>query len=235
MDTRLILGIGVAVVIIALVVFGPGLATTYARNKKLNECETLKAELAAIRIQGGDTNRAEQLEQMIEQCSADAESYGAEIDMGAIRLSSCDFQYNQMEREFVHYRSTSYDDPVKRNNTRTNILKIGEGLAVCYEEAVTTAESVATLDKIRQSLLRAISASTSRRDCFLYDQTGCGRFAVNEDHGNDKALAEEARVLTPLTNVLRVLDSRRALMSARSTSSIASSISPSGRLPLLGV
>lgn len=235
MDTRLIVGIGVVVLVIALVIVGPNLATSYARNKKLSECEALKAELAALRIQGGDVNEAARLEARIAQCAADAESYGADLDLGKIRLGSCDAMYEQMEREFAHYRSTSYDDPVKRNNTRQTILRIGSELSACYSDAISQAESVATLDAIKRSLLRSIAASTSRRDCFLYDQTGCGRFGLNEDHGNDKARAEEERVLNPLQSNLSAIEAKRSTLARFTATGASRSARFGGGSPLLGV
>lgn len=214
MNVKIAIAVGVLVLVVALVVVGPGLATSYARNKQLSECERLKAQLAALRVQGGDVTEAARLEQQIAACAQAAEAYGADIDLGSIRLGTCDAMYEQIEREFTHYRSTSYDDPVKRNNTRQTILRVGEELARCYQEAISQAESVATLDTIRRSILRSLASATARRDCYLYDQTGCGRFALNEDHGNDKARAEDERVIAPLNAALAALDTRRASMAS---------------------
>jgi hypothetical protein len=49
----------------------------------------------------------------------------------------------------------------------------------------------------------AIDAAIQRKICYLYDQSGCGRFGVNEDHGNDKAAQEQARVIAPLLVVAK--------------------------------
>lgn len=216
MSTRVVIGIAVVVLVVAIVAFGPGLATAYARNQKLAECERLKAELASASAQGTDIVRMQDLQARIAACSQEAESYGADIDLGSVALTTCDAMAEKMEREFIHYRSTSYDDPVKRNNTRTAILRFGEELARCYSDAIAKAESTTTTTKIRKSMLRSIAAATARRDCYLYDQTGCGRFALNEDHGNDKAAAEDARVIGPLNNVLtNELEPRAAALAAR--------------------
>lgn len=227
MDTRVIVGIAVVVLVVALVAFGPGLATAYARNQKLAECEAIKAELAAASAQGTDVAKIQALQDRLNQCAVDAESYGADLDLGAVALGSCDAMAEKIEREFIHYRSTSYDDPVKRNNTRTAILRLGEEIARCYQDAIDKAESTATTDKIRKSMLRTLAAATARRDCYLYDQTGCGRFAVNEDHGNDKAEAENARVIRPLEAIMSgELEPKAAMLAARArTARLASSSS----------
>lgn len=46
----------------------------------------------------------------------------------------------------------------------------------------------------------ALESAVTRRLCYLYDQSGCGRFGMNEAHGNDKAADEERRVIRPLTS-----------------------------------
>ncbi|HEY5656648.1 MAG TPA: hypothetical protein VIY27_02555 [Myxococcota bacterium] len=47
----------------------------------------------------------------------------------------------------------------------------------------------------------ALDAAVVRELCYLHDQPGCGRFGVNEDHGNDKAAQERRATVTPLTAV----------------------------------
>jgi hypothetical protein len=44
----------------------------------------------------------------------------------------------------------------------------------------------------------ALNNAVTRKLCYLSDQPGCGRFALNEDHGNDKAAHEQSRVINPL-------------------------------------
>jgi len=50
---------------------------------------------------------------------------------------------------------------------------------------------------------RAMKSAVDRKLCYLTDQPGCGRFGLNEDHGNDKAAQEQERVINPLTIVFK--------------------------------
>jgi uncharacterized protein YejL (UPF0352 family) len=49
----------------------------------------------------------------------------------------------------------------------------------------------------------AIDAAVTRKLCYLYDQTGCGRFGDNEAHGVTKAQEEQTRVINPLIRVYK--------------------------------
>jgi hypothetical protein len=49
----------------------------------------------------------------------------------------------------------------------------------------------------------AMKSAVDRKLCYLTDQPGCGRFGLNEDHGNDKAAQEQERVINPLTIVFK--------------------------------
>ncbi|HEY5656647.1 MAG TPA: hypothetical protein VIY27_02550, partial [Myxococcota bacterium] len=114
------------------------------------------------------------------------------------QLSTGDQKYAAIEQWFAEYRATEYSDALKRNNIRQEMLRAGADMAAAYAAAVTASSDPALTLSIRRSIVRALDAAISRRLCYLYDQRGCGRFAVNEDHGNDKAEQVETRVVRPL-------------------------------------
>jgi hypothetical protein len=58
--------------------------------------------------------------------------------------------------------------------------------------------TVRAVNDVAQS---ALADAVTRELCYLHDQEGCGRFGVNEDHGNDKAAQERTATVAPLTAV----------------------------------
>jgi hypothetical protein len=191
--------VGLAAVAVAVVAWVfPRLAKAYGVTQALSRCAELERQRAQLAVQGTDPVTLARLDSEIRACSQTAQSLGAEIDLGDVTLEACIAKLEQINQEWAHYRSTEYSDAVKRNNTRSAMLRFGEEAARCASGAVDDAESVAALDRIRSALSKGIGEAEARERCYLSDGTGCGRFGLNEDHGNDKARAERERVIEPL-------------------------------------
>jgi hypothetical protein len=151
-------------------------------------------------------------------------------DMATSRLRMCSVLKTEIDREFQHYKTTSYSDAVKRNNTRQTILRLGRELSQCLSSALSDARkappvrltqvrwlglrgmgglgaySAATgnsVSAVAASALSALDSSMTRKICFSLDMPGCGRFGVNEDGNEKKAADEQARVLAPLLAVAK--------------------------------
>lgn len=209
---RVVIVVVVLLVLGAAVYFGPGLATTYAKNKALNRCAELKAALALEQRQGGDVNRAVALQQQIQQCDAEANSLGAAIDPALEALHAAESSEGQINQEFSHLRSTDYSDTVKRGNTRGTMLRLGENMIGQFSAAIEQAgTNKATLEAIRTAMVRAGREARARQQCYYYGSSGCDRFAGStETAGNDKAAEEKSRVVDPLWQLLATLDTRLA-------------------------
>jgi hypothetical protein len=196
--TTIALVVGGVGVLALLAWLFPKLASAYGRNQALTRCAELTAQRAQLAVQGTDPVTIARLDSEIRACSQSAQALGAELDLGDVTLSACVSKGEQINQEWTHYKSTTYDDSVKRNNTRSSMLRIGEEMARCYQGAIADAESIVTLDKIRAALSHAIGESEARERCYVNDGAGCGRFGVSEDHGNDKGAQERERVIVPL-------------------------------------
>lgn len=171
---------------------------TVTRSNALSRCEDLKRQRAALAVQGGDVVAIARLDAEIRQCAQSAQALGADVDLGGVTLDGCVAKAEQIEQEWAHYRSTEYTDAIKRNNTRGTMLRLGEEMARCFEQAVAEAETPESIERIRTALSRAIGKAEDRERCYRNDGSGCGRFGLNEAHGNDKASDEINRVITPL-------------------------------------
>lgn len=189
--------LGAVCVAIAAYLF-PRLAKAYGVTQALTRCQELERQRAALAVQGGDVVALARLDAEIRACSQTAQSLGADIDLGAVTLEACVAKLEQINQEWAHYRSTEYSDLTKRNNTRTTMLRLGEEAARCFNGAIEDSESPTTLDKIRAALSKGIGEAEARERCYLTDGSGCGRYGLNEDHGNDKAAQERQRVIDPL-------------------------------------
>lgn len=214
MDRRLVILVVVVVLVVVLAVSFPFLANAYTRTTALSECAELEAQLATLRTQGGDANVANQLQIRLEQCYGRARDAGATLDLGSVLVRDCATAQRQMQLEMTHYRSTTYDDPVKRNNTRSTILRLCEDTAACFTRAVGKAESPEVLRDIKQIVVSTISDAIARRQCYSNDEPGCGRFALNEDHGNDKAAQETSRCIAPLERVVESINTKISTLEA---------------------
>jgi hypothetical protein len=121
------------------------------------------------------------------------------------KLRVCSTLKGYIDGQFAHYKATEYSDALKRNNTRQSMLATGTALANCLREALAIAVSAKTSTDIAPMVRSvagvvgpALDSAMMRKLCYLFDQPGCGRFALNEDHGNDKAAQEQAKVIDPL-------------------------------------
>lgn len=214
MDRRVLIVIVVVVLVVVLAVAFPYLANAYTRTSALSRCAELEAQLATLRTQGGDANTANQLQIQLEQCYGRAKDAGATLDLGAVLVRDCATAARQMQLEFTHYRSTEYSDSLKRNNTRSTILRLCEDAAACFNRSVERAESSGALREIKQIVVSAIADTIARRQCYQNDEPGCGRFALSEDHGNDKAAQETARCVQPLERVVEAINAKIARLDA---------------------
>lgn len=233
--TVIIAGIVVVVIVVAVAFTFPSIATTYARNRTLTRCQELEAELAAMSGQGGDQQAIAAKQAELRICYGQAEAAGAAVDLGRVRLEQCRIMLRQCREEFAHYRSTDYSDAVKRNNTRGTILRVGENFVTCVREAGNATETLPGAEEALALAKEAFAEFEAQRLCYLYDQAGCGRFAVNEPHGNDKAGDVQARILTPLLAVIDgELKPRVAALQAARTPAQALASNPSAFRAFLG-
>lgn len=193
-----LLALVVIIVVVIAVKVVPSVVAKSQLNDKLTECARLRALLESQRRQGGDAVAAAQTAAALERCVQEANALGGHLSSADATLVDCDSAYTQMVEEFSHYKSTSYSDPVKRNNTRTTILRLGEDQARCYQTAIASATSSQAVNLIRESILRSLEAAIDRRSCYLYDMEGCGRFGLNEDDATAKGAQEKQRVIDPL-------------------------------------
>jgi len=120
-------------------------------------------------------------------------------------LRPCTFLKGFIDGQFAHYRATdSGFDPLKRNNTRRDILASGSNLAACLRGVFTTAlsfKSTTSMRAVAALTLAAINSSIDRWSCFFTNGSGCGTFAVSEDQPDVKAAQEQASVTVPLFTV----------------------------------
>jgi hypothetical protein len=180
-------------------------AADAARAAKAAECAALQDQLVALRSQPSPpVAEVRTIEQQIAACIAQAREMGAPIDAASEALSAGDALNAQIDASFGEYRATEYSDALKRNNIRKENLDRGAQMAAQYSESATQSTNDAAAQLSRASIVRALDSALQRRDCYLYDQRGCGRFGVNEDHGNDKAASEQTRIVGPLMGAYNV-------------------------------
>jgi len=169
------------------------------RAAKAAECAALQTRMEGLRAQPApDPGALSRLEAEIAACLEELVALGGEPPPADVQLSAGDTKYARIELWFTEYRATDYSDALKRNNIRQEMLRAGAEMAAAYAGAVVASPDDAMTVSIRLSIIRALDAALKRRVCYLYDQRGCGRFGVNEDHGNDKAAQVQTRVVDPL-------------------------------------
>jgi hypothetical protein len=196
-----IIVVGIIVLVAIVIGLGPRLFQAMARKNVTDRCSDLQARIAAARA-ANDMNLARTLESELRLCNADAIAMGVDIDLSDSTLSTCEATGEQIVLNWDHYRGTAWSDPVKRNNTRTSMLTLGNEMARCYARAVEETSTVAGAKRIKTSITKRIGEATERFNCYKNDGPGCGRFGLNEDHGNDKAQQENDRVIQPLRDAL---------------------------------
>lgn len=166
---------------------------------KAQECAALQAALAQLRSRPTpDAQEVRRLEQQVAACIAQARELGAPVDNSVAQQSAGDQAHATAIAKHDEYKATDYSDLLKRNNLRGEVLGQGAAAATAFKAAITAATSDDAVQLARLSVIRALEPAIQRRLCYLYDQPGCGRLGVNEDHGNDKAAQEQSRVIAPL-------------------------------------
>jgi len=163
------------------------------------QCAQLQQQLVQMKAAASpDQPSISRIETQVAQCIQQTRAAGGNVDNAMSNMSDADQDFEQIENWFNEYKSTDYSDALKRNNIRKNMLDTGQAMAGKYASAAGAATDVATANAVRQSILRALDSAVSRRICYQYDASGCGRFGANEDHGNDKAAQEQSRTIQPL-------------------------------------
>lgn len=202
MSPALILSIG-AVVVVFVLVYGPvrdKLDTDAVRA----ECNALRSRLAVLSTQGGSVDEQQRIEAQLDECVAQLRARGIEVDDVAEVLTAIARDRRQVRQEWSHFRSTDYADTIKRGNTRSTILRLGEDLAGRYVSALSLLSTDAeTRYRQIQRLLREIRLdiqdSFERYNCYKTESAGCGRFLGSvEDDKTTKLRAEMERVSVPL-------------------------------------
>jgi hypothetical protein len=126
--------------------------------------------------------------------------------LAELKLRPCATAKSFIDAQFAHYKATEYSDALKRNNTRGTMLAVGATLVACLQNALSTAigmKNVQSVQLVANTIISALDAAMVRRDCYFYDQPGCGRFGVNEPHGNDKSADENRVTVQPLIALAR--------------------------------
>src|SRR5690606_16960105 len=132
--------VGHATVAVAIAAYlFPKLARSYGLTPALSRCAELQAQRAQRALHGTDPVTLARRDSEVRACSQTAQSLGAELDLGDVTLEACVAKLEQINQEWAHYRSTEYSDAVKRNNTRSAMLRFGEEAARCASGAVEDA------------------------------------------------------------------------------------------------
>ena len=209
MTTGGIIAICVLLALVGAAIIVPPLLKQRAENQLASTCRELEARLAGAALQGGNPKEIADIEAKLVACKKAATAAGIpDMDVGEAVLAGCVARGEQMSQEWAHYKSTTYSDAVKRNNTRNTILRLGEEMARCFSESIDDTTSVKGAESIRSELRKQIAYSVERRTCYVNDMSGCGRFALNEDHGNDKSAAERDRIENKLREQLVRVDAK---------------------------
>jgi hypothetical protein len=126
--------------------------------------------------------------------------------LAELKLRPCATAKSFIDGQFGHYKATEYSDALKRNNTRGTMLAVGGTLVACLQNALAMAigmKNAQSVQLVANTIISSLDAAMVRRDCYFYDQPGCGRFGVNELHGNDKAADESRVTVQPLIALAR--------------------------------
>lgn len=163
-------------------------------------CDAIRQELAQIQSSPRpDQGQVSRKEQELAACVGALQQAGGDAGNFITNFSEGGRLKNYINSKFGEYQATDYSDAVKRNNLRVHeVLGHGANMATAYQQAVNQATSDDETQQARLSIIEALEAAQRRYVCFLFDQRGCGRFGVNEDHGNDKAAQELDRIIRPL-------------------------------------
>lgn len=196
-------------VVVGVIVGYPFYARASSKSAKLGECKTLEAELAILRIQGGDQGRAAQIQAALAQCAREASDLGVDYTAADAAEATCTGMQEQIAQEFAHFKATDYADIAKRGTTRGAILRIGSELNRCLQNAAEDATTVDALRKIDRIAARHYAEAIARRECYLSESPGCGRYLGSvEDAGSTKAAAETSQVIAPLIAIRREITAK---------------------------
>ncbi len=190
--------IGAVVLAVGAAVLVPKALAASRLTASYAKCNALKARIAGARLQGGDLVLAAQLEAEYESCVAETNAMGGSIDVAGAQLDSIEAAGSQLAVEWTHYKSTADTDAVKRNNTRSAILRIGEDMVRELRGAVMVTTTLPVLDRIERFTREQALQSRARIMCWLSGEGGCSRYGVNEPHPNDNATDEIIRIGAPL-------------------------------------
>lgn len=230
----------IVALVVAAAVFGPGILESMRKKAAVAECDALRARRRVMAaVQGANVAVLAQLDAELVLCAERLAAMGIPVDSAAYAMESCDDKATQIDAQWTHYKSTSYSDPMQRDNTRGAMLRLGEEMAACYQAAadriaappptlgepgpkgarplIVNRPALAEINTLLAAVRRAIGSSNARITCYLTDGSGCGRFAVSEEHGNDKARHERERVLLPLRRVEASLVAKREIVDPQTT------------------
>lgn len=207
---RMIIGVVVVVLVLALVVSFPSIAAAYTRSSSLTRCAELEAQLARLRQQGGDLTESARVSAELRNCYQTARDAGATLDLGAVLLRDCRTYQQQIDAEWGNLTTTVDSDFLKRNNTRGTIVRAGGEMVRCLEAATERAESANALREIKQFVVEAIASSRDRSKCYRENGPGCGRSGVSEPHGDEKDTEEAQTTYLPLDRLLGVINAKIA-------------------------
>lgn len=191
----------VVLAVIAVAMLAPRLAAARARADKATQCRQIQRRLAGARVQGGDLNEAARLEADLRLCVADAQALGEPIDTSLVTIETARARLTQMQQEWGHYKSTDYADTLKRGSTLGTLYRIGDELLGMIRLAATQAESVRSIDAVRDFALEVARDSWSRAICLDTEAPGCGRYGFIEGNWDERELQELTRVLLPVLGV----------------------------------
>lgn len=204
----------IGVVAVVLIIYAPRLMTgasavanAAGARETRDACAALRAAIDAL-PQGTDPNTRADLEAQLRACETRLESFGEVVDRVSSTLATCTSRRDQIRREWSHYLSTSYSDAIKRNNTRSAILRFAEEALQCLEGARELGTTSAELKAVRKVARDLHADAVARFNAYVAGAPGTGRFAWNEDDNPVKARAEDDRVIKPLKTFLGSLDSQ---------------------------
>lgn len=162
------------------------------------ECEGIRTELELSSVAGKSAAEVQALSIRLAACARRAGSAGVAIDPTITGLLPCQQQREYIDRVWTDYKATSYDDPVARDNKRNNVLSAGSEMVRCLRAQLAAATTPDQIRLVMNEITKARQQSHDRAQCMFAGTSGCGRFGLNEEHGNDRAWYELAAIAVPL-------------------------------------
>jgi len=169
-----------------------------AKAQLAAECEDLRTQLELASVAGHSSADIQQLTIRLAACARRAGSAGVAIDPVITGLLPCTQQREYIDRVWTDYKATSYSDPVARDNKRNNILAAGAEMVRCLRAQLELATTPAQIRAVMAEMEKARSQSFDRAQCMFAGTSGCGRFGLNEEHGNDRGWYELQAIAVPL-------------------------------------